>query len=439
MPPSTGCKLHQQKKIIPHISFFMETPKRTSDEFDKFLAQLEKTREFVKIEENIYRQLQSVQRFLEVGISVKMDNGEMRVFRGFRSQYNDARGPFKGGIRFHQNVNEGEVKALSAWMAFKTAVVGIPLGGGKGGVIVNPKELSVGELERLSRGYIRAISPIIGDSVDVPAPDVNTDPRIMGWMLDEYEQVRGHHEAGVITGKPLSIGGSKARGYSTAQGGYYILDEAVKKLGLPKGATVSIQGFGNAGRNVAKILQDKGYKIISVSDSSATIVNAMGLDIEEAGKYKDQTGALLGYVGAETMRKTDCLAEDADIFIPAALENSIAGNDAKKLKAKLVVELANGPLTAEAEEVLNEKGAIVVPDILTNAGGVVVSYFEQVQNAYGYYWEEAEVLGKLEKIMRHSFDEVWRAAEDKNTTLRNAAYSIAVSRIAAAMKDRGRV
>jgi glutamate dehydrogenase len=408
------------------------------NEFDKFLAQLEKTREFVNIEENIYRQLQSVQKFLEVSVPVKMDNGEVRVFRGYRSQYNNARGPFKGGIRFHQNVNEGEVKALSAWMAFKTAVVDIPLGGGKGGVIVNPKELSAGELERLARGYIRAISPLIGDRVDVPAPDVNTTPEIMGWMLDEYEHIRGHHEGGVITGKPLSIGGSKARGYSTAQGGYYILDEAVKKLRLSKDATVSIQGFGNAGRNIAKILQDKGYKIISVSDSSATIVNAIGIDIDEAGRYKDKTGALLGYVGAEVMRKTDCHAQDADIFVPAALENSITGNDAKDLKAKLVIELANGPLTPEAEQVLNERGVTVVPDILTNAGGVVVSYFEQVQNAYGYYWEEAEVLEKLEKIMRRSFGEVWKLAEEKKTTLRNAAYAIAVSRIAEAMKDRGR-
>jgi glutamate dehydrogenase/leucine dehydrogenase len=409
------------------------------NEFDKFLGQIGKTREFVKIEENIYHQLESVQRFLEVSIPVKMDNGEVRVFRGFRSQYNDARGPFKGGIRFHQNVNEGEVKALSAWMAFKTAVVGIPLGGGKGGVIVNPKELSTGELERLSRGYIRAISPIIGDWTDIPAPDVNTDPAIMGWMLDEYEKARGRHEPGVITGKPLSIGGSKARGYSTAQGGFYILDEAVKKLGLPKNATVSIQGFGNAGRNIAKILQDKGYKIISVSDSSATIVNAMGLDIDEAGKYKDKTGALLGYDGAEVMRKTDCSLEDADIFIPAALENSITGEDAERLKARLIVELANGPLTAEAEEILNENGVVIVPDILTNAGGVVVSYFEQVQNAYGYYWEESEVLDKLEKIMRRSFDEVWKISEEKKTTLRNSAYIIAVSRIAEAMRDRGRI
>ncbi len=412
----------------------METPKKTSDEFDKFLAQLAKTREFVKIEDNIYRQLESVQRFLEVNIPVKMDNGEVKVFRGFRSQYNNARGPFKGGIRFHQNVNEGEVKALSAWMAFKTAVVGIPLGGGKGGVIVNPKELSAGELERLARGYIRAIAPIIGDRVDVPAPDVNTDPRIMGWMLDEYEQVRGHHEAGVITGKPISIGGSKARGYSTAQGGVYILDEAVKKLGLPKNATVSIQGFGNAGMNAAKILHGKGFKVISVSDSRGVAVNSAGLDIDEVIAHKEKTGSLAGYSKAGNDSP-----EDADIFIPAALENSVTGEYAEKIRAKLVIELANGPLAKEAEEVFAKKGTIIAPDILTNAGGVVVSYFEQVQNAYGYYWEEAEVLGKLEKIMRRSFDEVWKVSEEKKTTLRNAAYIIAVSRIAEAMRARGHV
>jgi glutamate dehydrogenase len=409
------------------------------NEFDKFLAQLEKTREFVVIEENIYQQLRSAQRFLEVNIPVKMDTGEIRVFCGFRSQYNDARGPFKGGIRFHQNVNEGEVKALSAWMAFKTAVVDIPLGGGKGGVVVNPKELSLVELERLARGYILAISPIIGDRVDIPAPDVNTDPKIMGWMLDEYEKIRGHHEPGVITGKPLSLGGSKARGYSTAQGGFYVLDEAVKKMGLPQDATVSIQGFGNAGRNIAKILEEKGYKIISVSDSRGETINCGGLDIERAGKYKDGGGNLSEYDMEKKHETSLCKTEDADIFIPAALENSITGEYAKKMKAKLVVELANGPLSSEAEEILNDKGVAVVPDILANSGGVAVSYFEQVQNAYGYYWEEEEVLQKLEKIMRRSFGEVWMIAEEKKTTLRNAAYILAVSRISEAMKSRGKV
>jgi len=408
------------------------------NEFEKFRKQIEATRKFADISENIYRQLSSVKRFLEVSIPVAMDNGEVRVFTGYRSQYNDARGPFKGGIRFHQNVNEGEVKALSAWMAFKCAVVDIPLGGGKGGIIVDPKKLSDGELERLSRGYIRALSFAIGDRVDIPAPDVNTDGRIMSWMLDEYETIVRHHEAGVITGKPLSLGGSKSRSYSTAQGGYYVIDSAVKKLGIKKGATVAIQGFGNAGRNIASILEKAGYKIISVSDSKGAIENKKGLDISEVSAYKDANKTLVGYPKAKDISAEDQFAEKVDIFIPAALENSITENNAKILKTKLVVELANGPVTAEADAVFLKNKVTVIPDILANAGGVVVSYFEQVQNAYGYYWEEKEALQKLETIMRRSFDEVWKKGEEKKTSLRNGAYAIALSRIAEAMISRGR-
>lgn len=408
------------------------------NEFEKFRKQIEATRKFADISENIYRQLSSVKRFLEVSIPVAMDNGEVRVFTGYRSQYNDARGPFKGGIRFHQNVNEGEVKALSAWMAFKCAVVDIPLGGGKGGIIVDPKKLSDGELERLSRGYIRALSFAIGDRVDIPAPDVNTDGRIMSWMLDEYETIVRHHEAGVITGKPLSLGGSKSRSYSTAQGGYYVIDSAVKKLGIKKGATVAIQGFGNAGRNIASILEKAGYKIISVSDSKGAIENKKGLEISDVSAYKDANKTLVGYPKAKDISAEDQFAEKVDIFIPAALENSITENNAKILKTKLVVELANGPVTAEADAVFLKNKVTVIPDILANAGGVVVSYFEQVQNAYGYYWEEKEALQKLETIMRRSFDEVWKKGEEKKTSLRNGAYAIALSRIAEAMISRGR-
>jgi len=408
------------------------------NEFDKFLNQLDTTRRFFDVSENIYRQLSSVKRFLEVNIPIKMDNGEVRVFKGYRSQYNDARGPFKGGIRFHQNVSEGEVKALSAWMAFKCAVVDIPLGGGKGGVMVNPKELSLGELERLSRGYIRAIASFIGDRIDVPAPDVNTDGRIMSWMLDEYETIVGHHESGVITGKPLSLGGSKARSYSTAQGGFYVIDSAAKKLGIKKGATVTIQGFGNAGRNIAFIMEKAGYKIISVSDSKGAIINKKGLNIADVAKYKDEKGVLSGYPKAKDIAPSEQFAEKVDIFIPAALENSITENDAKTLKTKLVAELANGPVTIEADAIFAKNKVAVLPDILTNAGGVVVSYFEQVQNAYGYYWEEKEALEKLENIMRNSFAEVWKIGTEKKTTLRNAAYIIALSRISEAMIARGK-
>ena len=408
------------------------------NEFEKFLRQIETTRKFADISENIYRQLMSVKRFFEVSIPVKMDNGEVKVFTGYRSQYNDARGPFKGGVRFHQNVNVGEVKALSAWMAFKCAVVDIPLGGGKGGIIVNPEDLSITELEKLSRGYIRAISSFIGDHVDIPAPDVNTDGRIMSWMLDEYETIIGRHEAGVITGKPLFLGGSQARSYSTAQGGFYVIDSAAKKLGIKKGATVAIQGFGNAGRNIALILEKAGYKIISVSDSKGAIENKKGLTISDVGKYKDANKTLVGYPKAKEINPEDQFFENVDIFIPAALENSITEDYAKVLKTKLVAELANGPVTIEADTVFVKNKITVIPDILANAGGVVVSYFEQVQNSYGYYWEEKEVLQKLEFIMRRSFDEVWEKGKEKKTSLRNAAYSIALSRIAEAMVARGR-
>jgi glutamate dehydrogenase/leucine dehydrogenase len=406
------------------------------NEFDKFLQQLDTVRGLADFSDDTYRELREVKRFLAVSIPVKMDNGEVKVFTGYRSQYNDARGPFKGGIRFHQNVNEPEVKALSAWMAFKCAVADIPLGGGKGGVIVNPKKLSQGELERLSRGYIRAIAPIIGDRVDIPAPDVNTDGKIMSWMLDEYETIRGHHEPGVITGKPLAIGGSRARSYSTAQGGFYVLDSVVKKLGIKKGATVAIQGFGNAGMNFALILEKAGYKITSVSDSKGVIFNKKGLNISDVVKYKEANGSLVGYKKAEGVTEEKRFAEKVDIFIPAALENSITAENAKALKVKLIVELANGPITPEADAILNANGVTILPDILANAGGVVVSYFEQVQNASNYYWEEKEVLIKLEKIMRTAFDEVWKTSKEKKTSLRNSAYVVAVMRITEAMGAR---
>jgi glutamate dehydrogenase/leucine dehydrogenase len=411
----------------------------TKNEFEKFLRQLNIIREIAPFPENIYRELCEVKRFLEVNIPVKMDNGEVKIFKGYRSQYNDARGPFKGGIRFHENVNESEVKALSAWMAFKCAVVDIPLGGGKGGVIVDPKKLSGGELERLSRGYIRAISPIIGDRVDIPAPDVNTNEKIMSFMLDEYEVIRGHHEAGVITGKPLSLGGSRARSYATAQGGFYVIDSAVKKLGIKKGATVAIQGFGNAGRNAAFILEKAGYKITSVSDSKGVIFNKTGLNIAKVAEHKDAKGTVSGYSKAKDMTEEERFSEKVDIFIPAALENSVTEERAKALKnTKLIAELANGPITAEAAAVFEASGVPVLPDILTNAGGVTVSYFEQVQNAFGFYWEEKEVLAKLETVMRSAFEEIWKVSKVKKTSLRNAAYIIAVSRISEAMTARGR-
>jgi glutamate dehydrogenase/leucine dehydrogenase len=405
--------------------------------FDRILRQMEKVRALIHLEDNIYNQLLEPQKVLEVNIPVKMDNGFVKIFKGFRAQYNNARGPYKGGIRFHPEVTYDEVKTLSAWMTFKTAVVDIPLGGGKGGIIVDPKTLSERELEALSRGYICAIHKFIGPDIDIPAPDVNTDPRIMGWMLDEYEKVAGYHAPGVITGKPLSIGGSEVRSFSTAQGGAYVLDEAAKKIGLQKGATVAIQGFGNAGSHMALILEKMGYKITTVSDSKGTAINCSGLKVEELMAYKEKTGSVKDFPGGEKAEGSVCLEQDADILIPAALENSIHKDNAPSIKAKLIVELANGPVTEEAADILNRKDILIVPDILANAGGVAVSYIEQVQNAYNFYWTKDKVQRKLEEIMRRSFEQIWEIKEEHKTTLRTAAYILAVRRVAEAMKDRG--
>lgn len=409
-----------------------------NDPFSNALEQLKQVQELVKIDKNIFAQLQSPQKFLEVSIPVKMDDGTVKVFTGYRSQFNDARGPFKGGIRFHPGVNISEVKALSAWMTWKTAVVDIPLGGAKGGVIVDPKNLSVGELERLSRGYMQGIYKLVGPNQDIPAPDVYTDSRVMSWMMDEYEKLMGAHFPAVITGKPLSLGGSKVRDYATAQGAFYVLHEAAKKMGLRKDASVAIEGFGNAGSHMAQIMQKQGYKIIAVSDSHGMTVNCMGLDIADLKKFKEKTGSVVGYKGGDEMKNQSCMSQDADIFIPSALENTVTIENVETIKAKLIVEVANGPITPEADAVLAKKNILVVPDILANAGGVAVSYFEQVQNAYGYYWKEDEVLKKLEELMKNSFNKVWEEKMRHSTTMRMGAYALAVKRVAEAMKDRGR-
>lgn len=405
------------------------------DPFSSALKQLDKVKKFISIDKNISEQLKSPQKFLEVSIPVRMDNGTVKVFKGFRSQFNNARGPYKGGIRFHPGVNESEVKALSMWMTWKTAVVNIPLGGGKGGVIVNPKELSKRELENLSRGYIQAIYKFLGPEIDIPAPDVYTDPRIMGWMLDEYEKLVGHHAPGVITGKPLSIGGSKARGYSTAQGGFYVLNEAVKKVKL-KNKRVVVQGFGNAGANMAEILSKNGYTIVAVSDSRGATYNPRGLNINKLLEHKSKKSSVVNFKGGKKL-KTDILECEADILVLAALENSITADNAMKIKTPLIIELANGPITPEADTVLGKNKIEVVPDILANAGGVVVSYFEQVQNANLYYWSEEDVLEKLENLMTLAFDEVWQRKQKYKCDLRTSAYILATERVAQAMRDRG--
>ncbi|MDD2907705.1 MAG: Glu/Leu/Phe/Val dehydrogenase [Candidatus Gracilibacteria bacterium] len=376
-------------------------------------------------------------RILEVSIPVKMDDGSIKVFTGFRSQHNDARGPFKGGIRFHQDVTRDEVKALSIWMTFKCSVVDIPLGGGKGGVIVDPKLLSDGELERLSRGYVRELYKYIGPEQDIPAPDVNTTPQIMAWMMDEYSKLVGKYSPGSFTGKPLSSGGSKGRGRSTAQGGAYVLQKYLELIGENiSGKTFVVEGAGNAGLTFVEILTGLGAKLIGISDSKGGIYNEKGLNLEEIVNLKKARKSVVDYSDAKKITNEKLLELSCDLLVPAALENQITLDNASKIKAKLILELANGPTVPEADEILFKNNIAVIPDILANSGGVMVSYFEQVQNNTNFYWEEDEIDLKLKtKIEKATFD-VFNKAKEYNSSLRTGAYLISAKRILDAMVDR---
>ena len=420
-----------------------------SNPFENAMKQLDKAAKIIDLDSDIHSVLQSPDRFVEVSIPVRMDDGSIKVFRGFRSQYNNALGVYKGGIRYHPDVTKDEVKALSFWMAVKTATVNIPMGGGKGGVIVHPKDLSVGELERLSRGYMKKMWPILGSDKDVPAPDVYTTPQIMAWMREEYEKITGKDDPGVITGKPVDQGGSEGRGFSTAQGGVYCVQELAKKLDwTPGDIRVAIQGFGNAGSYMAKILHKLGYKIVAVSDSKGGIYRPEGLDPESIDKVKQESrqlkavyceGSVCEVVEHESVSNRQLLELDVDLLIPAALENQITKENADSIKAKAIVELANGPTTPEADEILKSKGVTIIPDVLANAGGVTVSYFEWDQNVKGEKWSEEEVLKKLEPIMVDAFNKAWDFKEDKATDMRTAAFALAVQRIVEGMKRRGDV
>ena len=406
------------------------------DVFDNVKKQLSNINKTMKLSDKEMKLLLTPNKVIQEELEVKMDSGEMKKFQAFRVQYNRARGPTKGGIRYHPNVSLGEVKSLAFWMAVKCAVVDIPYGGAKGGIIVNPKELSQKELERLSRAFIRAIYKDIGPMKDIPAPDVYTNSQIMAWMLDEYEKLTGEHAPGVITGKPLELGGSKGRSFATSQGGAYVLREFAKIKGLqPEETTVAVQGFGNAGSFIAKILDEWGYKIVAVSDSKGGIYNKNGLNIKALEHHKEKTGSVKGF--AVDISNKELLELDVDVLVPAALENQITSQNADKIKAKVILELANGPVTPEADELLAKKKIAVLPDVLANAGGVTVSYFEWVQNLYGYYWEEAEILEKLEKIMVKSSREVFDSASKHNTTMRTGAYILALNKILAAERLRG--
>jgi len=381
--------------------------------------------------------LKQPKRVLSVNFSVRMDDGSIRVFEGYRSQHNDAIGPTKGGIRFHPDVTLDEVKALSMWMSFKCGVVGLPYGGGKGGVICDPHLLSKGELERVSRAFMEAIADFVGPDKDIPAPDVYTTPQIMGWMMDTYSRLKGVNSPGVITGKPLILGGSQGRNEATAQGCVYTILAALQDKNIPiETATAAIQGYGNAGRIAARLLSEAGIKVVAVSDSRGGIYDPNGLDIEQISILKDTT-SIREYGEKYYISNEDLLELDVDVLVPAALENVITAKNADRIKAKIVAEAANGPTTPEADRVLWSHGITVIPDVLANAGGVTVSYFEWVQNLANYYWSEAEVLGKLETNMILSYVAVRDLAKEHDTDLRTAAYMISIKRIAAAMEARG--
>jgi len=401
--------------------------------------QLDTAAEKLGLDPATHQFLRWPQKELIVTIPVQMDDGKFRVFRGYRVQYNCARGPNKGGIRWHPDETLDTVRALAAWMTWKTSVVDIPLGGGKGGVTCNPKEMSEGEKQRLARGYIRAVAGILSVSKDVPAPDVYTTPQIMAWMMDEYETIVGQHHPGVITGKPIPLGGSQGRGDATARGGVYATREAAKALGLDlRGKTMAIQGFGNAGQYAALLGHELlGLTLVAASDSKGGIYNPKGLDSLKVVDYKLKTGSLQGFPGAGPISNEDILELKVTVLFPSALENVITPANASRIKCQISCELANGPTTPEADDILFDKGVFVLPDFLANAGGVTVSYFEQVQNTYNFYWPLSEVHQRLDEKMTKAFDDVYQMYQKEKVNMRQAAYLVAVARVAEACKLRG--
>jgi glutamate dehydrogenase/leucine dehydrogenase len=382
--------------------------------------------------------LRQPERELHVHFPVRMDDGSIRVFDGYRVQHSTARGPAKGGIRFHQDVSIDEVKALATWMTWKCSVVDIPYGGGKGGIIVDPKQLSIGELERLSRRFATEIQGIIGPERDIPAPDVNTNSQIMAWMMDQYSRNKGYPVFGVITGKPLALGGSLGRNEATARGLQFCVREAAKATGMNlQDATVVVQGYGNAGNIAARLLAGDGAKVLAVSDSQGGIYSKDGFDPIKALRFKEEHGTVVGFPGTERVSNEDLLEIGCDILVPAALEGQITAQNADRINAKMIAEAANGPTTPEADRILHEKGILMLPDILANAGGVTVSYFEWAQNIQGFYWTEEEVDERLHRVMVRAFHAVYETAKQHNVDMRTAAYIVAIRRVAEAVRLRG--
>jgi len=401
--------------------------------------QLDTAAEILKLDPGMHAFLREPIRELHVSLPVRMDDGSVKVFKGFRVQYNDARGPTKGGIRFHPEETIDTVRALAAWMTWKCAIMDLPLGGSKGGVVCSPKTMSKSELERLSRTYIRQVGRILGPQMDIPAPDVYTDAQIMAWMMDEFSAMKGQNVPGVITGKPLCVGGSCGRNDATARGGMYAVREAAKVLGVDlKGKTAAIQGYGNAGHFAHELAEELvELKVVAVSDSKGGIYNEKGLDLEEVSVHKGNTGSVVNLPGHRNITNQELLALDVMVLFPAALENQITGQNAADVKANILAELANGPTTPEADAILHNNGVFIIPDFLCNAGGVTVSYFEQVQNAYNYYWPVEEVHEKLGEKMTAAFHSMYEMAQAYKVNNRVAAYLVAVSRVAEAVRMRG--
>ena len=413
--------------------------KETLNPFEIAQKQIKSACDKLNADPAVYEILKNPMRVLEVSFPVKLDNGTVKTFIGYRSQHNNAVGPFKGGLRFHPGVTRDEVKALSTWMTFKCSVAGIPYGGGKGGMAIDPKDYSKAELERISKGFAKAISPIIGEKVDIPAPDVNTNGQIMSWMVDAYEEVAGKSTKGVFTGKPLEFGGSLARTEATGYGVHLTAKKALAKLNMDvKGATYAVQGFGNVGFYTAYYAHKDGAKIVAFSNSHVAIYNENGIDMEAVIKDFEENGRILTNKDyGKDITNAELLELEVDVLAPCALENQITSENADRVKAKVVAEGANGPTTPEADEILFKKGIVVVPDILANSGGVVVSYFEWVQNLQSYYWPFEEVQQKEDALLSTAFEDVWALADEYKVDLRNAAYMKSIERISKAMKLRG--
>lgn len=385
----------------------------------------------------VYELLKEPMKILTVRIPIRMDDGSIKIFTGYRAQHNDAVGPTKGGVRFHPNVTEKEVKALSIWMSLKAGIVNLPYGGGKGGIVCDPREMSFRELEKLSRGYVRAISQIVGPTKDIPAPDVFTNSQIMAWMMDEYSRIREFDSPGFITGKPLVLGGSHGRESATAKGVTICIREAAKKKGIElKDARVVVQGFGNAGSFLAKFMHDAGAKVIGISDAYGALFDPKGLDIDYLLDRRDSFGTVTKLF-KDTITNKELLELDCDVLVPAAIENQITRENAHNIQAKIVVEAANGPTTLEATKILTERGILLVPDVLASSGGVTVSYFEWVQNNQGYYWTEEEVERRLEEVLVNSFNNVYNTAQTRRVNMRLAAYMVGVRKMAEASRFRG--